>query len=128
MATTSIGSLNRIIIYAGDVFACAEFFKTHFRLSPLGEWSSEWAELDGGGCRLAFHQAYGEEGPVTLPTGSPSDPHKIVFTVPDVAAARQSLVESGVEMGELLEFEEQGNLILCQGTDPEGHVFQLCNR
>lgn len=128
MTTAAIGSLNRIIIYAGDAIKCAEFFRNHFGLPPVGEWSSDWAELDGGGCRLAFHQAYGEEGPLASPTGSPSDPHKIVFTVPDVAAARQALVESGVEVGEILQFEEQGMLILCQGVDPEGHVFQLCNR
>lgn len=129
MATvTPLGSLNRIIIYAGDAVRCARFFEEHFGFAPVGEFSPEWAELDAGGCRLAFHQAYGPSGPITSATGSPMNPHKIVFTVPDVAKARQRLVDGGVEMGEIQRFEDQENLILCQGTDPEGHVFQLCNR
>jgi predicted enzyme related to lactoylglutathione lyase len=129
MATfAALGSLSRIIIYAGDAVRCARFFEEHFGLTPVGEFSPEWAELDAGACRLAFHQAYGESGPITSATGSPSNPHKIVFTVPDVAEARQRLVDGGVAMGEIHHFEDQGNLIICQGTDPEGHVFQLCNR
>lgn len=127
-AMTALGSLSRIIIYAGDALRCARFFEEHFGLTPIGELSPEWAELDAGACRLAFHQAYGQSGPITSPTGSPSNPHKIVFTVPDVATARQQLIEAGVAVGEIHQFEDQGNLIFCQGTDPEGHVFQLCNR
>lgn len=126
---TSIGSLNRIIIYCGDTIRCAEFFRTHFGFPAAGEWSADWAELDAGACRLAFHQAYGEDGrPITSPTGDPSNPHKLVFTVLDVEAARQALLDSGVEIDEICRYEEQGPLIFCQGTDPEGHVFQLCNR
>jgi predicted enzyme related to lactoylglutathione lyase len=120
--------LNRVIIYSGDALKCAAFFRDNFGLKPLGEWSSEWAELDGGACRLAFHQAYNESGTVTKPTGSPLNPHKIGFVVPDVAAARQKLLAAGVPMGKLVEIKEYGNLIFCDGTDPEGHVFQLCNR
>ncbi len=68
-------------------------------------------------------------GPITSPTGSPLNPHKIVFTVPDVAAARQQLLDAGVAVGEIHHFREtKAILIFCQGTDPEGHVFQLCNR
>ena len=120
--------LNRVIIFSGDALKCAAFFRDHFGLKPLGEWSAEWAELDGGACRLAFHQAHGESGNMTTPTGSPQNPHKIVFKVPDVAAARQELVAAGVAMGDLVVIKEYGNLIFCDGTDPEGHVFQLCNR
>lgn len=123
-----IGSLNRIIIYSGDAIRCATFFRDHFGLAAMGDWSSDWAELDGGGCRLAFHQAYGPDGPMTEPTGSEGNPHKIVFTVTDVYVARERLISSGVSVGEIQTFEDAGNLIAFQGTDPEGHVFQICNR
>lgn len=124
---TTLGPLNRIIIYAGDAMKCAQFFKDHFGLAPLGEWSAEWAELDAGGCRLAFHQAYNDQGFITTPTGSPNNPHKIGFQVPDVAAARQKLLAAGVSMSEIDVYED-GALMFCDGTDPEGHRFQLCNR
>ena len=120
-------NLNRIIIFAGDTLLCATFFRDFLGMSPMGEWSSEWAELDGGGCHLAFHQAYGPSGRITKPTGSAKNPHKIVFMVDDVEAIRQELIEKGVEMGEVLHIPKQGNLILCDGADPEGHRFQICS-
>ncbi len=123
-----IGSLNRIIIYAGNAIRCATFFRDHFGFTPLGQWDADWAELDAGGCRLAFHQAYGSKGPVRKPTGSPGNPHKIVIVVPDVEAARQRLMDQGVEVGPIQSFPELDGLVFCQGLDPEGHVYQLANR
>lgn len=123
-----IGSLNRIIIYSGDAIRCASFFKEHFGLPPIGEWSSDWAELDGGRCRLAFHQAYGPNGPIKEATGSEWNPHKIVFTVSDVQAAHERLVSSGIVVSEIQKYDDADNLIAFQGTDPEGHVFQICNK
>ena len=120
-------NLNRIIIFSGDALRCATFFRDVFGMSPIGEWSPEWAELDGGGCSLAFHQAYGPDGKITKATGSGNNPHKIVFTVDDVEATRQELIEKGVQMGEVLHIPKQGNLILCDGADPEGHRFQICS-
>jgi hypothetical protein len=40
-----IGSLNRIIIFAGDALHCATFFRDHFGFPAIGEWSSDWAEM-----------------------------------------------------------------------------------
>ena len=97
-------------------------------MTQAGEWSAEWAELEGDGCRLAFHQAYGPEGEIKTPTGSMNHPHKIVFTVDDVHKTRDDLIAKGVDMDEIHEFPEIGNLILCDGSDPEGHRFQICNR
>jgi predicted enzyme related to lactoylglutathione lyase len=127
-AQPPIGSLNRIIIYSGDAIRCATFCRDYFGLPPIGKWSSEWAELDGGRCRLAFHQAYGPDGPITAPTGSVWNPHKIAFTVSDVNAARERLVSGGISLGEIQAYEDADNLIAFQGTDPEGHVFQVCNK
>ena len=121
-------NLNRIIIFAANALTCAEFYRDNFNLEPIGEWSPEWAELDGKGCRLAFHQAYGKDGKITQATGSVNHPHKIVFTVDDVEATREKLIANGVNMDEVLSFPELGNLILCDGSDPEGHRFQICNR
>lgn len=120
-------SLNRIIIFAGNAVKLASFYQEHFGLKAIGELSAEWAELDAGNCRLAFHQAYGMEGAITTPTGSGMHPHTIVFTVEDVPAMHQLLVDKGVTMQDIYRNEEIG-LVLANGQDPEGHVFQLCNR
>ncbi|MBT3378980.1 MAG: hypothetical protein HN742_02395 [Lentisphaerae bacterium] len=120
--------LNRIIIFVGNPRACAELYRDAFDLNPIGEWSDEWAELDGNGCRLAFHQAYGEAGKLSGATGSPDNPHKIVFTVDNVPRTRQRLLEKGIEMGDVHDLPELNGLVLCDGSDPEGHRFQICNR
>jgi predicted enzyme related to lactoylglutathione lyase len=119
--------LNRIIIFVGDVEKCAAFYRDAFGFVALpgNESPSEWIELDTGGCRLAFHKARGPGGPIESPTGGPNNPHKIVFQADDVAAERAKLVSRGVTMGKVHQF---GSLTLCDGRDPEGHVFQLSNR
>jgi catechol 2,3-dioxygenase-like lactoylglutathione lyase family enzyme len=122
-----LAPLNRIIIFVGDVRKCAGFFRDAFGFAvvPSDASASEWLELETGGCRLAFHQAHGPNGPIHSPTGGPMNPHKVVFYVEDVAAARAELMAKGAAIGDVLSF---GDLMLCDGRDPEGHVFQICNR
>lgn len=115
--------LARIIVFVKDVELCTSFYVETFGFRRISEGDDpgEWAELDTGGCRLAFHRARGAKGP----TGSKGNPHKIVFFAKDVAARRTELVAHGVAMGKLHTF---GELTFCDGTDPEGHVFQISNR
>ena len=115
--------LNRVIIFAGDVQKCARFFIDvfNFKAIPSDHPQDEWMELDTGGCRLAFHKARGAKGP----TGSANNPHKIVFYAKDVEAAREELVSRGAKMGKVITF---GDLMMCDGRDPEGHAFQISNR
>ena len=122
-----LAPLNRVIIFVGDVEKCARFYVDAFGFTalPSDQPLAEWMELDTGGCRLAFHKARGPDGPINTPTGSPMNPHKIVFYADDVAAARAAIVARGAVMGDVRNF---GALVLCDGTDPEGHVFQISNR
>ena len=118
-----LAPLNRIIIFVADVEKCADFYRDLFDLSPIESTlpSDEWRELDAGGCRLAFRKAHETDGP----TGSPANPHKIVFYAEDVPALREELVRRGAKMDQAKEF---GDLALCDGTDPEGHRFQISNQ
>jgi predicted enzyme related to lactoylglutathione lyase len=122
-----ITPLNRVIIFVGDVQKCAGFYRDAFGFKPLpsDHASTQWIELDTGGCQLAFHKAHGPDGPIDDPTGSPMNPHKIVFFAEDVEAARAAVVARGAVMGDVSRF---GSLALCDGQDPEGHVFQISNR
>ena len=122
-----LAAMNRVIVFVGDVEKCTEFYRTLFDLVPIESTHSpkEWIELDAGGCRLAFHKAYTPDGPVNGPTGSPANPHKIVFYAEDVPAMREELVRRGAEMDDVKTFSD---LALCDGSDPEGHRFQISNR
>ena len=98
-----LAPMNRVIVFVGDVEKCAGFFRDLFDLEPLESDHSPgvWLELDAGGCRLGFHKAYGPEDPIDEPTGGPGNPHKL---------------------------ETFGDLVVCDGWDPEGHRFQISNR
>jgi predicted enzyme related to lactoylglutathione lyase len=119
--------LARIIIFVGDVEKCVRFYCEAFGFTAIASEhpSSEWVELETGGCRLAFHKARGPDGPIDSPTGSANNPHKIVFFTEDVASAKAQLGGRGASMGEI---RRSGTLVLCDGRDPEGHVFQISNR
>ena len=118
--------LTRIIIFVADVEQCARFYVEAFGFTvvPSEFGAAEWMELETGGCRLAFHKARGPDGSIDVATGGPMNPHKIVFHAGDVEAARSALLARGVVIGEIRKF---GDLICCDGQDPEGHVFQIAN-
>ena len=117
----------RVIIFCGEVERCGAFYRDVLGLTelPSEHPPSEWMEFDAGGCRLALHQAYGPDGAYREPTGGSENPHKVVFHAAEVAAAREELVSRGAAMDPLKVF---GDLQLCDGSDPEGHRFQISNR
>ena len=117
--------LNRIIIFVGNVEKCARFYRDVFGFTALPSDTSDWIELDTGGCRLAFHKAHGPRGPIDTPTGGAMNPHKIVFFAKDVEGTREAVIAGGAKMGDIRKF---GKLVFCDGKDPEGHVFQISNR
>lgn len=120
---TTPAPLNRVIVFVADVERCAAFYVETFGFKRLKteDPADSWAELETGGCRLAFHKARG----VSEPTGSPDNPHKLVFYSSDPAAMRERLIAKGVRMKPL---QTYGSLTFCDGTDVEGHVFQISNR
>lgn len=113
--------LKRVIVFVGDLDRRARFYVDVFGFValPSDQSPAERVELETGGCRLAFHQARGAEGAIDSPTGGPMNPHKIVFFAADVEAARAAVVGKAYRLGEL---------VFCDGKDPEGHVFQISNR
>ena len=117
--------LNRIIIFVGNVDKCAKFYQDIFGFTVKPGRTPEWVELDTGGCTLAFHQARKNGTKASERTGSATNPHKIVFSSKNVEKTRTELIAKGVKMGAVVKFE---NLIFCDGTDPEGHKFQISNR
>ena len=71
--------------------------------------------MDSGACTLALH-AGGQRR-------QGADAPKIVFRVPDLAAARKALLVRGVLMGEMR--SPAPGIQVCDGVDPEGHRFSI---
>ena len=119
-----LAPINRIIVFVGDVQRCVDFYRDTFDLAPVpgSHDPAVWQEMETGGCRIAFHKAYGPDGPIDNPTGGPNIPHKVVFRAEDVPAMREELIRRGAPMGEL---QRSGDVSHCDGHDPEGHRFQI---
>lgn len=116
-----IGPMARVILFVHDVPACAAFYRDVLGLTPKPSehGADEWQELEADGVCVALHKAHGGG------KGGGMAPHKIVFKVDDVRAARETLVARGAKMHDLREF---GKLMLCDGEDPAGNRFQISNR
>src|SRR5205085_1047707 len=107
--------LARVIIFAKNPRALAEFYAKAFGLKVVGEQGS-FIDLASGGVRIAFHKAA---------KPSPGN-HKLAFYAKDIAAAVVHLVASGATMGKAR--GRAGELWFCDGKDPEGNIFQVSNR
>jgi catechol 2,3-dioxygenase-like lactoylglutathione lyase family enzyme len=122
-------ALHRVIVFVASPLKCAAFYQKHFGLKPVGELTDEWAELSSpkgqSGARLAFHSACGPKGRINKPTGSPNNPHKIVFYTKNVKAERARLLKSGINMEKLWQYE---GIEFCDGKDCENHPFQISSR
>jgi membrane protease YdiL (CAAX protease family) len=74
-----------------------------------------WVVFNTGSCSLVLHagskQRFGEDAP------------RIVFRVTDIHTARSTLIERGVELGEVR--SPARDVLVCDGKDPEGNAFSL---
>jgi predicted enzyme related to lactoylglutathione lyase len=117
--------LSRIILYVQDVERLSEFYRQAFGF-PLGQHiEGEWAVLHAGGCEIGLLKASG--GYRAPPGGWSGDNNnaKIVFAIDEpIEAARERLAGLGVPMREIKSYPGLTGP-LCDGTDPEGNVFQL---
>ncbi|MBI0331693.1 VOC family protein [Burkholderia plantarii] len=117
--------MTRVILYTHDVTRLKVFYQTHFGLPTLEVIDGEWVVLDAGGIELALHRVgepYRHAAGGAAGAGSNA---KFVFRVDDDIEARHAaLVRAGVPMRAIKRYEGVCHR-LCDGTDPEGNVFQL---
>lgn len=119
MSIPPIGAVSRVMLFVCDVPKVAAFYREVLGLPPLGEITPEWVELQAGSCTVALHHAakpLSERGHASA---------KIVFGVKDVPAGRALLESRGVKMGKISSFD---GIDICDGTDPEGNLFQISSR
>ncbi|MBA1363585.1 VOC family protein [Burkholderia gladioli] len=120
--------MTRLILYTQDVRQLKCFYQTYFALPLREEIEGEWVVLDAGGIELALHrvgEAYRSppgEGAARSGTGSNA---KFVFRIEaGIEALHDSLLKAGVPMRGIKRYDGFPYR-LCDGTDPEGNVFQL---
>jgi catechol 2,3-dioxygenase-like lactoylglutathione lyase family enzyme len=112
------------MIYVKDMPRMTTFYRDGLGLIPRTEHSSDgWAEFDAGSVIVALHaippHIAAEITIATPPVAREETPIKLIFEVPDLAAARDHLVRHGAQM------QPPSPWGSCDGLDPEGNVFQL---
>lgn len=119
--TNSIGEIMEVILYVEDMNLQVSFYRDilGFKIitpQKTSDYSKEfWVEFDTGSCSLALHAGGKRRFGVDAP--------KFVFQVSDILAARQSLIDQEVEMGEIR--SAAPGIWVCDGLDPEGNKFSL---
>lgn len=96
-----------------------DFYSSTFGLKVVGDFNNEWTEMNAGGCNIAFHNLPFEV------EGSEDEAVKIVFASNDVHAEKARLESLGIKMTEIFKF---GEVEMCDGSDPDGHRFQISSR
>jgi catechol-2,3-dioxygenase len=118
-------SLDRIILYVQDVERLANFYKDAFALPVVEEISGEWAVLRVGACELALHRVGKPYRVADAASWKVETNAKLVISVRrELNELRAELIRKGVPMGPLKSYPGLTGP-LCDGTDPEGNVFQL---
>jgi len=116
-----VGELMEVILYVQDMPAQVSFYRDQLGLqvrSPqnVADFSHEfWVEMETGACILALHAGGQRRFGVDAP--------KIVFRVADIQVARKTLIERGVQLGEVR--SAAPGVWVCDGADPEGNKFSI---
>lgn len=118
-------SLNRIILYVQDVERLSTFYQDAFQLPVVETIKGEWAVLRVGVCELALHRVGEPYRVADASTWKVETNAKMVISVTrELKELRAELIRRGVPMGRIKSYPGLTGP-LCDGTDPEGNVFQL---
>jgi catechol 2,3-dioxygenase-like lactoylglutathione lyase family enzyme len=125
--------MTRVILYVRDVELLKRFYEAYFDVPVVEEIPGEWAVLKAGEVELALHLVgpqYRRDAPDAGDTsleeadGAASNA-KLVFTVQSgLPELRERLLAAGVKMRDLKRYAGFA-MLMCDGVDPEGNVFQL---
>ncbi len=117
-------TFDTVIFYVHNVELLTDFYVDNFGFS-IQEQSDGWTLLDSGSVRLGLHRMGAGYTSETPGTGSNV---KLVFeTEESIETARSLFCSRNIPMREIKTFPGYAYW-LCDGTDPEGNVFQLKSR
>lgn len=113
-----------LILYVQNIALVKKFYTENFNL-PVIEEDPSWLLLNAGAVHMGFHKI-GDQYLEKIDAGHKFDNNtKIVFEIDmDIELAREEFLSKNIPMREIKTFENY-DFWLCDGTDPEGNVFQL---
>ncbi|WBV58830.1 hypothetical protein PFY10_10260 [Chryseobacterium daecheongense] len=113
-----------LILYVQNIPLIKKFYTENFNL-PVIEEDASWLLFNAGSVQIGFHKI-GDRYLEKINAGHQFDNNtKIVFEIDtDIEQARDEFVSKNILMREIKTFENY-DYWLCDGTDPEGNVFQL---
>lgn len=116
--------LDSIILYVQTPNLLRDFYAENFNLKVIEE-DAVWVLMNAGTITIGLHKI-GDAYLGKIEKGHQFDSNtKLVFEVDtDIETARNELLSKNVQMREIKTFENY-DFWLCDGTDPEGNVFQL---
>lgn len=117
-------TFDTLILYVKNVELLKNFYVENFNLKVIEE-DSIWVLLNAGTVHIGFHKI-GDQYLDKIEAGHTFDNNtKLVFTVDvDIDLARKEFLSKNIQMREVKTFDNY-DFWLCDGTDPEGNVFQL---
>ncbi|WP_284464568.1 hypothetical protein [Chryseobacterium sp.] len=116
--------LNSIILYVQNIELLKNFYVENFNLKVIEE-DRIWILISAGAVNIGLHKI-GDEYLEKIEAGYQFDNNtKLVFEIDlNIETARNELLSRNVQMRAIKTFENY-DFWLCDGTDPEGNVFQL---
>lgn len=116
--------LETIILYVQNTGLLKNFYVENFKFTVVEE-DPAWILMNAGPANIGLHKI-GDQYLEKIAGGYQFDNNtKLVFeTDTDIEVVRNDLLSKGVQMQEIKTFENY-DFWLCDGTDPEGNVFQL---
>lgn len=117
-------TFDTIILYVRNVELLKNFYVENFNLKVIEE-DSTWVLLNAGAINIGFHKI-GDQYLNKIDADYKFDNNtKLVFEIDvDIESARNQFLSKNIQMREIKTFDNY-SFWLCDGTDPEGNVFQL---
>jgi catechol 2,3-dioxygenase-like lactoylglutathione lyase family enzyme len=112
----------RLIIFVRDIIKLKQFYVDVLGFQPVEEIENEWLVLQCGVAQIALHKA--GEAYLHNSTGANNNTKAVFEIEEDIHELRKRLLLQNVIMREIKSFESS-DFIFCDGTDPEGNVFQI---
>jgi catechol-2,3-dioxygenase len=121
-----VRAMSRVILFVADTKRMTEFYRDVIGLGVRDGDGTEFVILDAGGCQLCLHQIPNKYLEQTRNDAPREDSYvKFVFQAEDIEADREELLRKGARMKKIVRF---GSIAFCDGSDPEGNIFQISTR
>lgn len=115
--------LDTVILYVKNIQLLKKFYVESFNLKVIQE-DEIWVLLSAGEIKIGFHKIEKKYMDQIDANHQFDNNTKIIFEIDDLELVRKEFIDKKIPMRELKTFDNY-NFWLCDGTDPEGNVFQL---